>query len=122
MEEFWWSGYPFYENDLEEALFSVDEFQALQRPTEDNVLTQFLIVIENVEFPQTYSRFSQIFDDEFQERSESFSHIPPSMILTIDEHSEPYAMPIEISPNKTLYINSGLSTDQQEKLIKKLKE
>ena len=44
------------------------------------------------------------------------------MIFTIDEHSEPYAMPVGISLNKTLYINSGLSIDQQEKLIKVLKE
>ncbi len=73
MEEFWWLGCPFYENDLEEALFFVDELQAFQRPTEENVLTQFLIVTENVEFPQTYSRLSQIFDDEFQENSESSS-------------------------------------------------
>ena len=77
---------------------------------------------ENVEFPHTYSRFSQIFNDEFQERSESFSQIPPSMILTIDEHSEHYAMPIEIGPSKTLYINSSLSMDQQDQLIKVLKE
>ena len=87
MEEFWWSRCPYFESDLEETLFSVDEFQAFQRPTEDNVLSQFLTVAENMEFPQTYPRLDQIFDDEFQERSESFNHIPPSMILTIDEHS-----------------------------------
>ncbi len=31
-------------------------------------------------------------------------------------------MLLEINPNKTLYINLGLSTDQQEQLIKNLKE
>jgi len=66
-EELWWLKFPYHENDEEESLFSVDEFHVLQEPTKDDILSQFLSVTENVEFPQTYFQYDQIFREEFQE-------------------------------------------------------
>jgi hypothetical protein len=43
-EELWWLKCPYYENDEEEPLFSVDDFHALQEPIEDDILSQFLSV------------------------------------------------------------------------------
>ena len=62
-----WLTCPYNEDELEEPLFSVDEFSVLQEPIEDNILSQFLLVRENVEFPQTHSQYDQIFNEEFQE-------------------------------------------------------
>ena len=56
-EELCWLKFPYFENEDEEPLFSVDEIHALQEPTEDDILNQFLSVTENVEFPQTYLQY-----------------------------------------------------------------
>jgi len=66
-EELCWLKCPYFENDDEESLFSVNEFHALQEPTEDDILNQLLSVTENVEFPQTYLQYDQIFREDFQE-------------------------------------------------------
>jgi hypothetical protein len=121
-EELWWLKCPYHENDEEESLFSVDEFHALQEPTEDDILSQFLSVTENVKFPQTYFQYDQIFREEFQERSELFSSFSPSMVFSIDEHPGSYTILVELSPGKCLYINSELSLSQQEQLTNLLKE
>jgi hypothetical protein len=47
-EELCWLKCPYFENEDEEYLFSIDEIHALQEPIEDNILSQFLSVIENV--------------------------------------------------------------------------
>ena len=122
IEELCWLKCPHFENDDEESLFIVDEFHALQEPTEDDILNQFLSVTENVEFPQTYLQYDQIFREDFQERSELFSSFSPSIVFTISEHSGPYTILVELSPGICLYINSELSTSQQEQLTKLLKE
>ncbi len=44
------------------------------------------------------------------------------MVITIGDHFESYSIPIEISPDKCLYINFGLRENQQENLVKVLKE
>jgi hypothetical protein len=85
-------------------------------------LSQFLSVTENVEFPQTYSQYDQIFKEEFQEQSESFNSFSSSMVFTIDEHLGSSTIPIEIGRGKILYINYGLSPNQQKQLTKVLKE
>jgi hypothetical protein len=121
-EELCWLKCPYFENEDEESLFSVDEIHALQEPTEDDILSQFLSVTENVEFPQTYLQYDQIFREDFQERSDLFSSFSPSMVFTVSEHSGPYTIPVELSPGRCLYINSELSTSQQEQLTKLLKE
>jgi hypothetical protein len=121
-EELCWLKCPYYENDDEESLFYVDEFHALQESTEDDILNQFLSVIENVEFPQTYLQYDQIFREEFQERRELFSSFSPSMVFTVAEHSWPHTIQVELSPGRCLYINSELSLSQQEQLKKLLKE
>jgi hypothetical protein len=121
-EELWWLKCPYHENDEEEYLFFVDEFHVLQEPTEDDILSQFLSVTENVEFPQTYFQYDQIFEEEFQERSESFLLFSPTMVFTIDEHPGSYTIPVELSPGKCLYINSKLILSQQEQLTNILKE
>jgi hypothetical protein len=64
-EELCWLTCPYFENEDEEPLFSVDEIHALQEPTEDDILSQFLSVTENVEFPQSYLQYDQIFPREF---------------------------------------------------------
>jgi hypothetical protein len=83
-KELWWLKCPYHENDEEEPLFPVDEFHTLQEPTEDDILSQFLTVIENVEFPQTYFQYDQISREEFQERSESFLSFSP--LMSIRDH------------------------------------
>jgi hypothetical protein len=50
-EELCWLTCPYFENEDEEPLFFVDEIHALQEPTEDDILNQFLSITENVEFP-----------------------------------------------------------------------
>jgi hypothetical protein len=121
-EELWWLKCPYYKNDKEEPLLSVDEFHALQEPIEDDILSQFLSVTENVEFPQTYFQYDQIFREKFQERSESFFSFSPSMVFTIDEHPGSYTILVELSPGKCLYINYELSLNQHEQLTNLLKE
>jgi hypothetical protein len=44
------------------------------------------------------------------------------MVFTIDEHLGSSTIPIEIGLGKSLYINSGLSPNQQKQLMKVLKE
>jgi hypothetical protein len=73
-------------------------------------------------FPQTYLQYDQIFREDFQERSDLFSSFSPSMVFTVSKHSGPYTIPVELSPGRCLYINSELSTIQQEQLTKLLKE
>jgi hypothetical protein len=113
---------PYFENEDEESLFSVDEIHALQEPTEDDILSHFLSMTKNVEFPQTYLQYDQIFREDFQERSDLFSSFSPALVFTISEHSEPHTIPVELSPGRCLYINSELSLRQQEQLTKVLKE
>jgi hypothetical protein len=43
-EELCWLKCPYFENEDEEPLFSVDEIHALQEPTKDDILSQFLSV------------------------------------------------------------------------------
>ena len=128
-ETLWWIEDPYGDENLEEPLLSLDQAKALHEQIEDSVLTQFLSSTECVDFPQTFSQFDHIFSEEYQIHFEEYQiHFDPSiststsLMISIDEQQESHAIPFQISPGKLLFINSGLTSEQHEQLVKVLRE
>ena len=85
------------------------------------MLTQFLSSTECVDFPQTFSQFDYIFSEEYQRHFDPSISTSASLMFSIDEQ-ESHAIPFQISPGKLFFINSGLTSEQHEQLVKVLRE
>ena len=121
-ETLWWLEDPYGDENHEEPLLSLDQSRALHEQTEDSVLNQFLSSTTCVDFPQTFSQFDYIFSEEYQTHYDPSTSTSTYVIFSIDEQHESHAIPFEISPGKLLHINSRLTLEQQEKLVKILQE
>lgn len=86
------------------------------------MLTQFLSSTECVDFPQTFSQFDYILSEEYQTHFDPSISTSASLMFSIDEQHEYHAIPFQISLGKLLFINSRLTSGQQEQLVKVLQE
>ena len=75
-----------------------------------------------IDIPQSFAQFDQIFGDEFQENMALSMFTKTPCVFIIKDHMGPFTIPFEVSTEKCLHINAGLSEDQQAKLLKVLKK
>lgn len=93
-----WLEDPFGDENLEEPLLSLDHSRAL------------------------HEKNDYIFSEEYQTHYDPTTSTSTSVIFSIDEQQGPHALSFEISFGKLLHINSGLTLEQQEQLVKILQE
>ena len=94
----------------------------MEEQTTENVLNQFISSTTSIDFPHSFTKFDQIFGDEFQETMALSMFIETPCVFTIEEHTTPFTIPCEVGPEKFLHINAGLSEYQQAQLLKVLKK
>jgi hypothetical protein len=111
-----WLENPYGEEDCAQILLTLEKVKGVQEQTEEHILSLFLADTECIEYPQSFPEYTHIFSSEFQE----IWHPSTSTLFTIstiNEGKESVVQTVEISPGKSLYINSSLESDQQQKLI-----
>ena len=86
------------------------------------MLSQFVSSTTCIDFPQSFAQLNQIFGDEFQENMALSTFLDTSCVFAIEEHTNSYTIPCEVSHGKFLHINAGLSKNQKAQLLKVLKK
>ncbi|CAF4146191.1 unnamed protein product [Adineta steineri] len=121
-----WVKETYEHNAMEQPSINVKQTSKLQEQTEENILDQFLSTnyYENLNDPKDFENFDQyhhIFSQDFQENYD-FTQPLTTSVMTINEQLELDTLPIEISPRKSLYINTRLDSEQQTQLIQILQK
>ena len=120
-ENLWWLDFYFGDGNFEDLFLPSDYSWELQEKTTENVLNQFVSSTTCIDFPQSFSKFDQIFGDEFQENLALSTFVDTPCVFAIEEHKGSYTIPCEVNLGKVLHINAGLSENQQEQLLKVLR-
>ena len=109
---------------MEQPIVNVEQTRKLQEQIEENILDQFLSTYyyKNLNDPndlETFDKYHHIFSKGFQENYDLTQPLTSS-VMNINENAKPATIPIEISPEKSLYINPRLDSDKQTQLIQVL--
>ena len=91
--------------EVEQPLLSISHSRGLEYQIEDNILYQFIFATTRVDFPHSFSKFDFSSHKNFK-RIIDLVNISTSVVLFVDEKMEALTVPIEVSPQKYLIINS----------------
>jgi hypothetical protein len=111
-----WLENPYGEENCAQILLIVEKAKGVQEQNEEQILILFLANTECIEYPQSFPKFTHIFIPKFNEVwNPSTSKL--ITISTISGEEKSSFQIVEISLGKSLYINSSLKSDHQQKMI-----
>ena len=108
-----WLECPFGDEDFEELVLPGDHSWALQDPTTENALTQFILSTKCVDLPNSFAQFDRIFQDEYPKNLDPSIWTDIPCIFVVEESLKSYTIPCEITPGKFLHVNARLTTTKK---------